>query len=260
MATTITAVEPWAPRRRRAEALLAKHPQAAELLRLYLALCEVWEPAWTAARRERPQPSDLGAHIVERVLPGVIEATLVAAPEELKRMAVSRYHEGDPAAMVNAWLLGDQLPAVDAYLARAAAAPVLEALPPEGAGTDDRRHCPGCGGLPQLAFFESTGDPLLTAPRQLLCSRCSRAWTYPRMVCAACASTDSSSQPIFADVEHFPNLRVDACEQCRRYLVTVELTKDAASVPCVDELAALPLDLYARERGYAKITANLMGI
>jgi len=27
----------------------------------------------------------------------------------------------------------------------------------------------------------------------------------------------------------------------------------------VDELAALPLDLYARERGYRKIIPNLMG-
>jgi formate dehydrogenase maturation protein FdhE len=30
-------------------------------------------------------------------------------------------------------------------------------------------------------------------------------------------------------------------------------------VPVVDELAAIPLDLAAAERGYAKIAANLMG-
>jgi formate dehydrogenase maturation protein FdhE len=28
----------------------------------------------------------------------------------------------------------------------------------------------------------------------------------------------------------------------------------------VDELAALPLDLYARERGLTKVTLNLMGM
>jgi len=30
-------------------------------------------------------------------------------------------------------------------------------------------------------------------------------------------------------------------------------------VPVVDELAAIPLDLYAREQGFSKITPNLMG-
>jgi formate dehydrogenase maturation protein FdhE len=30
-------------------------------------------------------------------------------------------------------------------------------------------------------------------------------------------------------------------------------------VPVVDEMAALPLDLYAVEQGFAKITPNLMG-
>ena len=35
--------------------------------------------------------------------------------------------------------------------------------------------------------------------------------------------------------------------------------RDARSVPEVDEMVALPLDLYAAERGLCKITPNLMG-
>jgi hypothetical protein len=31
-------------------------------------------------------------------------------------------------------------------------------------------------------------------------------------------------------------------------------------VPIVDELAALPLDLYAQDRSLSKITVNMMGI
>ena len=31
-------------------------------------------------------------------------------------------------------------------------------------------------------------------------------------------------------------------------------------MPVVDELVALPLDLYAQERGFTKIMPNLMGI
>ena len=260
MAIAITAAEPWTARRRRAGELITTRPYAAELLRLYLALCEVWEPAWTAAVAEPPAAADLPGHIAAQVMPGVVEATLAAGPEHLKHLAVARFHEGNLEAIVAAWLAGEEIAAVDAYLARSAATPVLEALVPAGGGPEDRRHCPGCGGLPQLAFIDSTGDPLLTAPRQLLCSRCAQAWTYPRMVCASCGSTDSSSQPIYADVDQLPHLRVDACEACRKYLLTVELTKDAAAVPCVDELVGIPLDLYAQERGFTKITANLMGI
>jgi formate dehydrogenase maturation protein FdhE len=40
----------------------------------------------------------------------------------------------------------------------------------------------------------------------------------------------------------------------------VDGRKDPGAVPVVDELAALPLDLYARERGFTKIAPNLMGI
>jgi FdhE protein len=57
----------------------------------------------------------------------------------------------------------------------------------------------------------------------------------------------------------FPHLRIEGCESCKRYLIDIDLGRDARAVPEVDELAALPLDLYASERGLTKITANLMG-
>jgi FdhE protein len=57
----------------------------------------------------------------------------------------------------------------------------------------------------------------------------------------------------------FPHIRIEACDTCRRYLLNIDLAADPAAVPVVDELAALPLDLYARERGYSKIIPNLMG-
>jgi formate dehydrogenase maturation protein FdhE len=41
---------------------------------------------------------------------------------------------------------------------------------------------------------------------------------------------------------------------------TVDLTKDGHAVPLVDELAFIPLDLWASEHGYEKIHPNLLGI
>ena len=57
----------------------------------------------------------------------------------------------------------------------------------------------------------------------------------------------------------FPHLRIDACASCERYLLDADLSRDPRAVPEVDELAALPLDLYAAEHGLSKITPNLMG-
>jgi FdhE protein len=106
------------------------------------------------------------------------------------------------------------------------------------------------------------------------------------MTCPGCGEDASSKLPIFSEEgtasgergslvrglqgklgdirmsEHqpvFPHVRVDACDSCHRYLLSIDLAADPAAVPIVDELAALPLDLYARERGYSKIIPNLMG-
>jgi FdhE protein len=62
-----------------------------------------------------------------------------------------------------------------------------------------------------------------------------------------------------ADTPTFPHLRIDACASCERYLIDVDLGRDPRAVPEVDELAAMPLDLYATEHGLSKITPNLMG-
>ena len=57
----------------------------------------------------------------------------------------------------------------------------------------------------------------------------------------------------------FPHVRIEGCHSCRRYLIDVDVGRDARAVPEVDELAALPLDLHAAELGLTKITPNLMG-
>ena len=80
------------------------------------------------------------------------------------------------------------------------------------------------------------------------------------MICASCGEATGSRLPLYSDDERFPHLQVEGCETCRRYLVVVDAHRDAAAVPEVDELAALPLDLYAKERGLNKVTPNLMGM
>ena len=163
------------------------------------------------------------------------------------------------------WLQGGEQALVDRYLARAAAEPVLEALSPAALaavcrGPRDAIHCPRCGGQPQLSYHALSGDPMVSGPRHLVCARCLHAWVFTRMVCAGCGEARGGRLPVLSEGERLPHLRIDGCETCHRYLVTVDLRREAAAVPLIDELTAIPLDLHARERGLAKVVPNLMGI
>jgi formate dehydrogenase maturation protein FdhE len=40
---------------------------------------------------------------------------------------------------------------------------------------------------------------------------------------------------------------------------TIDLTKDGNAVALVDDLAAIPLSLWAQERGYTRNQPNLLG-
>ena len=250
-------------RRRRARELGGRFDYAAEPMRLYAALLDAQEQAYLRAREDPPAAADLVPYIVRASLPGVMDATMTAGTELLREAVLLRFHDGDLERIVRAWLAGDELSETDAYLARAATAPVLEAEPTLRAslrdGAADERRCPACSGMPQLAVFGETAEALVTPQRRLVCSRCATSWAYPRMTCVSCRETDGSKMPILANESRLPHLRADACDTCHSYLITVDLRKEPGAVPLVDELAALPLDLEAAERGYTKIARNVMG-
>jgi FdhE protein len=264
LAVASLATEAWARRRRRARHLVERHSFAADLLRLYGALLDVQEPAFLKARDARPAPSSLAAYAADRVMGEVADATVTAGPAALAAAVRDRLRDGEPAKLVGRWLAGERQPPVDEYLARAAAAPVLEALGPAAgdacSGGLGEGGCPRCGGLPQLSYLTDAGETLVSGPRMLLCCRCGESWIHQRMTCAGCGEQATNKLPIFADAERFPHLRADACERCRRYLITIDLRKEPEAVPVVDELVALPLDLYVKERGFTKIVSNLMAI
>jgi FdhE protein len=263
VAVSSLATEAWARRRRRARHLAERQSFAREVLRLYDALLDVQEPAFRRARDDRPDPASLAGYAT-RLLDEVAEATITAGPPALAAAVGERRREGEAAASVARWLTGERQSPVDEYLARAATAPVLEALGPAAAGAcsgrRDERGCPRCGGLPQLSYLTDAGETLVSGPRMLLCCRCGESWIHQRMTCAGCGEESTNKLPIFADAERFPQLRADACQTCRRYLITIDLRKDPEAVPVVDELVALPLDLYVKERGFTKIVPNLMAI
>lgn len=287
MARVLTETDRWSKRRQRAEELKERWPFALEVLTFYGRLLDVQERAYAAACEDTPPPEAVVSYVAEHVSPRVIELSVADGPQALAGAVLERFHEGDVSEFIAGWLRGDELDGVARYLARSAAGPVLEALGAAAgtscAGPRDERHCPTCGGLPQLSYFASSREDLVTAHRYLECSRCATTWAYPRLTCAACGENDTAKLTVYGEVgttqaelsggvikpgadraapatnAQFPHLRVDGCETCSRYVLTVDLDRDGRAVPLVDEIAAIPLDLYAKERGMRKIVPNLMG-
>ena len=257
-------MQTWTRRRRRVRQLAARYSFAADLLRLYEALLDVQEGAFIRVRDDRPEPTSLACYVAERVMAEVAEVTAAAGPPALAPAVAERLRDGDTVEFVAGWLAGKRQAPVDEYLARAATGPALEALGPAARDACRGRlgdgGCPRCGGLPQLSYLTDAGEALVSGPRMLLCCRCGESWIHQRMTCVGCGEQSTAKLPIYADAERLPHLRADACESCRRYVITIDLRQDPEAVPIVDELAALPLDLYAQDRGFAKIVPNLMGI
>jgi len=254
---------PWPLRRERAAELGARHPHAAEMLRLYQALIPIQERVYLEARSTRLPREDLPRFAVANILPEIVDATVKSGPARLRDGVISVFCSADLPALIRRWLSHESLTPFETYLARASASPLLEAvpsLPPpltrEGPGGS---RCTSCGALPQLSYFAVSGEALVSGPRYLVCSRCATNWIFSRMTCPGCGETDGTKLPIFQEDELFPHMRVDGCRSCHRYLLTVDLRRDARAVPIVDELAALPLDLYAMDQGLTKITPNLLG-
>lgn len=114
--------------------------------------------------------------------------------------------------------------------------------------------CPFCGRAPGVGVLRPLGDG---GQRSLVCSFCQAEWEFRRIVCAGCGEEDHGKLPVYT-AEEVPHVRVECCDTCRRYIKTVDLTKNGLAEPVVDEIAAVPLDLWAQERGYAKLQPNLM--
>ncbi len=268
------AVNPWPLRRERAAELAERYPHAAEMLRLYQALTVAQEegsspPPLAGEGQGGGEAGGLAAFAVEHVLPGVIDATVEAGPRTLRDGVIALYASANLEEMIQSWLDQQPLNPFETYLARASASPLLEVVtrhpdpPPQGGREFEtegsRTRCPNCGGLPQLSYFAVSGEALVSGPRYLVCSRCATNWVFSRMMCASCGESNGTKLPIYQEHDQFPHARVDGCQTCRKYLLTFDLRRDTRAVPVVDEIAALPLDLYARDQGLTKITPNLMG-
>jgi len=275
---------PWSTHRRRAEQLRGRYPFAAEVLGLYAGLLDAWHDTWLLATGDRPGPTDLADGSVSQVLPRVVKVTEAAGPPVLAA-AVREQAADDIRDACAAWLAGSGLDPVAAYVVRACLRPALTALndaevaaafgfdrdPP---AERDGLRCPRCGGQAQLSMRAGGDEKLVSGGRSLACARCWHTWAFSASTCPSCGETAGAKRTLYAENHEgpvlptqpdpgaepvHPHIRIEACSTCERYLLDIGLGRDPAAVPEVDELAAVPLALYAADQGLTKITPNLVG-
>jgi len=119
-----------------------------------------------------------------------------------------------------------------------------------------RPVCPYCGSPPLVGVLRPEGDG---AKRSLVCSFCRTEWDYLRIACPGCEETREEKLCVYS-TPAFAGVRVEACDACLAYIKTIDLTLNGLAIPEVDELAAVPLTLWADEKGYRKVAWNVIGL
>ena len=147
------------------------------------------------------------------------------------------------------------------YLSRAALQPYARFLRERGIALErPEGPCSACGGAPWIAARRGGGGPNSDgSARSLLCALCALEWQLPRIRCPACGEEDPGKLPNYAAPEH-PAARIEACETCRAYVKSIDLSKDARPLPEVDDLVSLSLDLWALEQDFTRLEPGLAGL
>jgi len=158
----------------------------------------------------------------------------------------------------HAGMYDQQVGAFAQFLPRAFLQPYAEfraALAPRAPQVTTPRLCPLCGARPLLGILHPEGDG---GKRFLFCSFCLQEWEFRRILCPTCGEEAEDKLPVYI-AEDSLHIRVEACDTCKFYLRTIDLTKDGNAIPLVDDLAAIPHTLWANEQGYSRLQPNLLG-
>jgi FdhE protein len=255
----------------RAEQLTAQYPAAAEMLRFFVPVARFQDESYGSAEKvlkhqelsiSFAQP--LAAVVLERfpeflsLVAGIGPAPVAAAARELRNQTVNRQRE-----LLSAFWTKTGTPIMrdgdgdNEFFARSFLQPYAEFVR-EQAGKQEAGPtpclCPFCSRKPGVGVLRPLGDG---GQRSLVCSFCLGEWEFRRIVCPGCGEENHAKLPVYT-AEQFQHVRVECCDTCRNYIKTVDLTTNGLADPVVDEIASIPLDLWAQKQGYTKLQVNLM--
>ena len=278
----------WDRRIRRANELASSYPFSAEGLHYYARVATFQKGIYGEIEKaladsqkissDRPLRDELDFFLLLPKFPGFLSVIQRIAPAPLAQAALTLARKGSPAwqrAIEDFWYGDPDLTAAgdadepepdhpraaphsDRVLAWIFLQPYAEYLADHREveildGTPST--CPLCGGKPAVGVLRSEGDG---AKKSLICMLCAHEWLFRRIYCPACGE-EREPQMAYYSAPEIAHVRVDVCDTCHTYLKSIDLTKTGLAVAVVDELATIPLDLWAREHGYQKLQINLLG-
>jgi formate dehydrogenase accessory protein FdhE len=278
----------WDRRIRRANELASFYPFATEAMRYYARVAtfqksvysEIQKALGTSPRisSDRPLRDELDFFLLLPKFPGFLSLIEEIAPSPLAQAAHTLALKGSAAwqrAIEDFWYRDAEFAGTEdveqnesfdqSGMSSSEQALAWIFLQPYAEYLADHREiaivdgtpstCPLCGAKPAVAVLRSEGDG---AKKSLICMLCAHEWLFRRVYCPACGE-EREPQMAFYSAPEIAHVRVDVCDTCHTYLKSIDLTKTGLAVAVVDELATIPLDLWAREHGYEKLQINLLG-
>ena len=258
----------WNSRIRRATQLSSEGGPTTALIKFYATLLGLQRDLYEAVRTTTPSgmtgslESDLSS--LRGYIPPLLNGVAAMAPSALAQEAV-RLGASD-SELENALVAYWEAPSDTQFFPKAILQPYAQWLAeqeiaPRGRPRPhDQTRCPFCGGTPQVSILRQSSDPSMPGGnRELLCATCLTTWPSGRVLCANCGENDERMLGYFKPAA-YEHLRIEACDSCRHYVKSVDLTRLGFAVPLVDEVASAPLDAWARDHGYSKTELNLIGL
>ena len=245
----------------RARELARTHAAAAHLLTFYADLTEL----------QQALPGTLDVESAADAMPSFLAALVRIAPPPLAdgaRILLEEGHDRWKHLLHACWQVqgqwesgGEEPDAVHAFIAEAMLQPVAE-------------RTLTCEGMPVVAVLR---DKAHGSERSFVCGFCLTEYRAARLGCPACGEarfeklavfrvdgpSDQGSSPRSPTLDFRYDLsaaRIDACDTCRTYLKTIDLTRDATAVPVVDDIATVTLDVWARQQGYTRVRPNVLRV
>jgi FdhE protein len=252
----------------RAELLASERPESKELLAFYSTLLrsqkEIYEyllskKGWLPSGMLEP---DLP--VLRVMLPTLLRTVGSSGPDALASHARDLLDASESdldQLLIEDWRAPSDLQ----FFGKAFLQPYARWLAETGVKPRDRNlgggenRCPFCEGKPQVSVLQIKEASSESGGRDLICATCLTRWPFRRVVCASCGEEDPAKIGYYHSPE-YDHVRVEACDTCKHYIKAIDLTRYGFAVPLVDEVAAAPLDLWAREQRYTKIEMNLLGL
>jgi FdhE protein len=190
---------------------------------------------------------------------GLVSSALAAGEPGFEEAAAA-YLRGDDAFFTD---FGGKTPAAPrtlAFLVQSSLMPSLQEvshrLVPEW--PEDKTwlygHCPVCGSPPLIGVLEGK-----EGRRYLWCSFCSAYYRVQRLPCPLCQEEKTEKLPFYV-AEEEPGFRLNMCSTCNKYVKTTDFRDfDRVSLPLLDDLESIALDVLAQKRGFIRPTLSGWG-